>query len=217
MCCLSVRALLYLAMSDMPFHDELAASQTHLSWPLESFHFASQVTLLSCTTAPHLCALPSPMSGTGGTGAPLLMLMVMSSGKTRFLTRPRLGWSPRPRKRPGGSTRKLPTFSWRPSMVAKMKSFSCSMRARLSSSFSSRVRSFLRWVSAATCAAMRLKSHLAKSLTALPSGVFTSSLRQSSKKFSWNFLSLPKSVSFMAANQVQHSSCSAERVTGLPS
>eukprot|EP00965_Chrysotila_dentata_P208036 6184475-Pleurochrysis_carterae.AAC.2 len=30
MCCLSSRALLYLAMSDMPFHDELAASITYL-------------------------------------------------------------------------------------------------------------------------------------------------------------------------------------------
>ncbi|KAG9967243.1 hypothetical protein KCU61_g215, partial [Aureobasidium melanogenum] len=43
------------------------------------------------------------------------MLIVTCSGLTRVLTLPVLGCSPRPRKRPGGSTRKLPTFCLRPS------------------------------------------------------------------------------------------------------
>mmetsp|Transcript_30429 Transcript_30429/g.81846 ORF Transcript_30429/g.81846 Transcript_30429/m.81846 type:complete len:228 (-) Transcript_30429:1016-1699(-) len=218
MCFLSSRALLYLDMSLMPFHEELAASQTHLSCPLiESFHLASQVTLLSWITEPHLCALPSPRSGTGGTVTPLPMLMVMSSGMIRFFTCPRFGWSPRPRKRPGGSTRKLPTFSLRLSMVAKMYDASCAWRACLSASFSSLVRSFFLASSALTCSAMRVKSHLAKSLTAFPSGVFTRSLRQSSKKFSWNFGSLPKSVSFMAAKKVHTSSWAGVSTRGEPS
>eukprot|EP00967_Tisochrysis_lutea_P133504 scaffold234439_cov29-Tisochrysis_lutea.AAC.4 len=32
-----------------------------------SIHLASHVTVLSWTTSPHLCFLPSPRSGTGGT------------------------------------------------------------------------------------------------------------------------------------------------------
>ena len=119
---LSLRAFSYLAMSDMPFHDELADSQTHLSSPLiESFHLQSHVTVFLCSTSPHLCFLPSPMSGTGGTLASCPMLIVMSSGKMRAFRWPIFGCSPRPRKRPGGSTRKLPSFSLRPSTMAKQK------------------------------------------------------------------------------------------------
>ena len=78
---LSFRAFSYFARSDFPFHDELAASQTHLSSPLiESFHLASHVTVSTWTTSPQLCFLPSPMSGTGGTFARFPMLIVMSCG-----------------------------------------------------------------------------------------------------------------------------------------
>ena len=77
----SFRAFSYFARSDFPFHDELAASQTHLSSPLiESFHLASHVTVSTWTTSPQLCFLPSPMSGTGGTFARFPMLIVMSWG-----------------------------------------------------------------------------------------------------------------------------------------
>jgi hypothetical protein len=48
----------------------------------------------------------------------LPMLIVMSSGQIRPLSLPILGCAPRPRNRPGGSTRKFPTFSLRPSMMA---------------------------------------------------------------------------------------------------
>ena len=44
---------------------------THLSSPLiESFHLASHVTVFLCSTSPHLCAMPSPKSGTVGTCHP---------------------------------------------------------------------------------------------------------------------------------------------------
>ena len=65
-----------------------------------SFQPHSHVTSSLWITSFHLC----PGRG-GGTGAPLPMLMMMSSGMMRFFTRPILGCSPRPRNKPGGSTR----------------------------------------------------------------------------------------------------------------
>lgn len=41
----------------------------------------------------------------------LLQLMMMSSGRMRLFSMPIFGWSPLPRKRPGGSIRKFPMRS----------------------------------------------------------------------------------------------------------
>lgn len=72
-----------------------------------------------------------------GTAASAPMLITISSGLSRYysiyisrlsrrcrcrsltLNRPFLGCSPRPLNSPGGSTRKFPTFSFLPSIVAK--------------------------------------------------------------------------------------------------
>ena len=66
---------------------------------LFSRHAAIQVTVLSDLTSAHL--VPS-----GGVGASLRMpmLMVTSSALIRCLSLPIIGCSPRPRKRPGGSS-----------------------------------------------------------------------------------------------------------------
>jgi len=110
---LSLRAFSNLAMSLWPLSDEPAARKTYLMLPLTfSFQVASHVTFWSCWIAFHL-----PGTLGIGTGASLPMLIVMSSGRSRNLCVPFLGCSPRPRKRPGGSTRKLPTFSFRPSRM----------------------------------------------------------------------------------------------------
>ena len=78
-----------------------------------------------------------------GTCASSERLMVMSSGKMRDLSWPILGCSPRPRKRPGGSTRKLPSFSLRPSTTAKAKGSSRRSRSALAAFFWSEVMAFL--------------------------------------------------------------------------
>lgn len=53
----------------------------------------------------------------------LLQLMMTSSGMILFFNMPCLGWSPRPRNKPGGSILKLPIFSLWPSIVQKPYSF----------------------------------------------------------------------------------------------
>lgn len=53
----------------------------------------------------------------------LLQLIMTSSGMILFFNMPCLGWSPRPRNRPGGSILKLPIFSLWPSIVQKPYSF----------------------------------------------------------------------------------------------
>lgn len=55
----------------------------------------------------------------GGEITHLLQLIMMSSGLMRRLSMPIFGWSPRPRKRPGGSMRKLPILSLWLSMMQK--------------------------------------------------------------------------------------------------
>lgn len=57
----------------------------------------------------------------------LLQLMIMSSGLMRRLSMPILGWSPRPRNRPGGSMRKLAIRSLWLSMI--QKPYSCKRRS----------------------------------------------------------------------------------------
>lgn len=42
----------------------------------------------------------------------LLQLITTSSGMILLFSIPILGWSPRPRNKPGGSILKLPIFSW---------------------------------------------------------------------------------------------------------
>lgn len=49
----------------------------------------------------------------------LLQLIMMSSGLIRRFSMPIFGWSPRPRKRPGGSMRKFPILSLWLSMMQK--------------------------------------------------------------------------------------------------
>lgn len=49
----------------------------------------------------------------------LLQLIMMSSGLMRRFSMPIFGWSPRPRKRPGGSMRKFPILSLWLSMMQK--------------------------------------------------------------------------------------------------
>src|SRR5579862_9524654 len=89
----------------------LAANMTYLYCLLTfSCHIANQVAVSSCFISFHWWP-----GGGGGTVAFLLTLMVICSGRTLFLTLPVFGCSPLPRKSPGGSTRKLPTFSLRPS------------------------------------------------------------------------------------------------------
>mmetsp|Transcript_710 Transcript_710/g.1641 ORF Transcript_710/g.1641 Transcript_710/m.1641 type:complete len:201 (+) Transcript_710:1562-2164(+) len=184
MCCLSSRALLYLAMSDWPFHDELAASITYFSSPLiESFHLASHVTVLRWTTSAHLCSSPSPRSGTSGTLPSSPTLIVMSSGMMRALRSPIFGCSPLPRNSPGGSTRKLPTFSCRPSTNAYRQCASPASFSFLAFCLASLLISFFAAVSSAMCAAIASKLHFSKSMTALPAAVFLSSGLQDAMKF----------------------------------
>lgn len=76
-----------------------ALSMMYLLFPrMFSVHMTNHETLLSCRTSFHWC----PSGGLGIT-ASWPMLMIMSSGRMRFLTQPIFGCSPRPRKRPGGS------------------------------------------------------------------------------------------------------------------
>lgn len=67
------------------------------------FHiFLMENMLLQTTTLPIDTYLP--------------MFMITSSGIVLFLNFPCLGWSPRPRNKPGGSILKLPTLCLCPSM-----------------------------------------------------------------------------------------------------
>lgn len=110
-----------------PFQVLAADRNTYLICLLTfSFHVASQVTVLSCCTPFHLPG----MLGIG-TGASFDRFRVMSSGRSRCLSVPFLGCSPRPRNKPGGSARKLPHFSCRPSIVAKIYGFSSASRSAL--------------------------------------------------------------------------------------
>lgn len=53
----------------------------------------------------------------------LLQLIMMSSGLMRLFSMPIFGWSPRPRKRPGGSMRKFPILSLWLSMMQNPNSW----------------------------------------------------------------------------------------------
>lgn len=72
---------------------------------------------------------------------------------------PFFGWSPRPLKRPGGSTRKLPTFSLRPSSTQWVNGASSVSFAALASFFSAVVIAFFFAFSASKCSYIGLKSH----------------------------------------------------------
>lgn len=71
----------------------------------------------------------------------LLQLIMMSSGLRRLFSIPIFGWSPRPRKSPGGSMRKFPILSLWLSMI--QKPYSCRSRSFSSLIFCSVMR---RWV-----------------------------------------------------------------------
>ena len=60
-----------------------------------------------------------PLGRTRALSSTSLYFLPPTYCKVRALSWPIFGCSPRPRKRPGGSTRKLPSFSLRPSTTAK--------------------------------------------------------------------------------------------------
>lgn len=76
------------------------------------------LTFLSWRTSFHLWP-----SGGFGIFEFLLQLMMTSSGRTRFLSIPILGCSPRPRNNPGGSILKFPIRSLWPSITQNPYSF----------------------------------------------------------------------------------------------
>lgn len=146
---------------------------THLTdWLMFSFHVASQVTLSSCTTS-----LQRWPAGASGILTPLLTLIVMSSGESRVwrrlasvgaahggrtLSSPVLGCSPRPRNRPGGSTRKLPTFSFLPSRRHVLYGSSSRSRVALITFLAADESDFLAAFSVSRCEWMGVKSQSSK-------------------------------------------------------
>jgi hypothetical protein len=74
------------------------------------------------------------------------------------------GCSPRPRNRLGGSTRKLPTFSLRPSKTQAANGPSNSSLAAFASFFSAVVIAFLRALSASKCSYIGRKSQRLRSV-----------------------------------------------------
>mmetsp|Transcript_9445 Transcript_9445/g.29510 ORF Transcript_9445/g.29510 Transcript_9445/m.29510 type:complete len:306 (+) Transcript_9445:644-1561(+) len=162
---LSLRAFSYLAMSDSALKSELAARYTYLVPPLStgSSQVASHVAVLFSITAPHLA--PS-MGHTGGVCMLpsfflRLRLRVMSRGPMRRLRQPIFGCSPRPRNKPGGSTRKLPTGCGLPSTKHTLNLASSASFFALAAAFSSLLIAFFFSRSATCHAKMGLKSHLA--------------------------------------------------------
>ena len=124
---ISSRAFSNLLRSLCPFHVLAADRKTYLICLFTfSFQVASQVTVLSCCTALHFPGIFGI-----GTGASFERLSVISSGRSRCFNVPFFGCSPRPRNSPGGSARKFPHFSGRPSMVAKRYGFSSASRSAL--------------------------------------------------------------------------------------
>mmetsp|Transcript_16799 Transcript_16799/g.47936 ORF Transcript_16799/g.47936 Transcript_16799/m.47936 type:complete len:220 (-) Transcript_16799:131-790(-) len=210
------RAFSYFSMSALPLKPELAASQTYLvPFNTFSFQYASQVTSCLCTMLPQLW----PGSGQGGTGLCSPMLIVICSGMTRFFRRPILGWNPRPRKRPGGSTITLPTF-WRwPSTSANEKTKRCASASFFLITFSSLLRFLRASRSRSTYARRAEKSQRSKFLMRWP---FPRTFRKSSKKFLLNSLAFSGSLSMgpssgTSAYSVAISSCSGVSSTGSPS
>mmetsp|Transcript_17673 Transcript_17673/g.30583 ORF Transcript_17673/g.30583 Transcript_17673/m.30583 type:complete len:200 (-) Transcript_17673:623-1222(-) len=133
----SSRAFSNFLWSDFPFTALAAANITYFRDPIESIQWASHVTFLSWRTSFHL----RPVGGSG-TLASSPMLMLTSSGAIRFFNFPIIGCFPRPRKRPGGSTRKLPTGCFLPSHMQNLYSFSSSSFSFFICSFCSRVNAF---------------------------------------------------------------------------
>mmetsp|Transcript_11932 Transcript_11932/g.43640 ORF Transcript_11932/g.43640 Transcript_11932/m.43640 type:complete len:204 (+) Transcript_11932:1365-1976(+) len=159
---LSFLALSYFSLSALPLMSEFAASHTYL-WSLPfmvSFQPASQVTVLSQITRPQSW----PGIGHLGITASAPMFMVMSSGMILFFSLPILGCSPRPLKRPGGSTRKLPTCCGLPSTRAILKGCSSFSFSCFSFSLASLSMVLLSSDCFSTCSWMGPKSHLFRSL-----------------------------------------------------
>ena len=103
--------------------------------------------------------------------------MVICSGCTRFyssitplrvgkdtLSLPVLGCLPRPRKRPGGSMRKFPTFSFRPSRRQVLYFASSSSFSFLMIAFSSLVNFFFSSLLVSKYSHIGLKSHFSNLL-----------------------------------------------------
>mmetsp|Transcript_44647 Transcript_44647/g.137797 ORF Transcript_44647/g.137797 Transcript_44647/m.137797 type:complete len:214 (+) Transcript_44647:1100-1741(+) len=172
------RARSNFSRSFTPLTVDDGASCTYLYSPLTlSCHMHSHDAVGSHTTLAHLCP-----GGGGGTLTPREMLMVTSSGRTRFLSMPRRGCSPRPRKRPGGSMRKLETFSLRPSMKQYLNRLWIASCSSLSLAFSSFdiaffASRFLQWSSQMASKLIMLRSLIGCSPR------FDSTFRNSMKKF----------------------------------
>jgi len=88
---------------------------------------------------------------------------------TLTLSAPFLGWSPRPRNKPGGSTLKFPTFSLRPSRRQVVYLASNSSLAFFAAFFSSEVMAFFFAFSASKYSYMGWKSQSSKLVIFVPS------------------------------------------------
>jgi hypothetical protein len=80
------------------------------------------------------------------------------------LSEPLRGCSPRPRKSPGGSTRKFPTFSLRPSSVHDANGASSASFAAFAAFLSADVMLFFFAFSASKCSYIGRKSHFVRSV-----------------------------------------------------
>src|SRR5271169_4290749 len=105
---------------------------------------------------------------------PFLLVNTRLRGGRDTLSLPVLGCLPRPRKRPGGSMRKFPTFSFRPSRRQVLYLASSSSFSFLRAAFSSLVSFFFSSLLVSKYSHMGLKSHFSNFLIwgAYPINIF---------------------------------------------